>query len=420
MSTSRLAIAVGRAQGSDPGRRHESPVFAGSAEENATAGSWPFRRHVTPPASSSSSRIRLLQLHRAFPGGQTSGTRLVLTQATYQLQRWLDWLDAHPEVTVVGDYSAATPAQAREAFAQRGPWARIAVDAVPARTADAADDAEPSDPFEPLRAAFVDGTADDRWRQSRRLGYDYPSQPALHLAHASACMELRRIDEAHAALERAIALAPDWEAVHYEHGKLWLRSDDTERAAAAFAEAARLMPTFSAAFSNLGAALGELERHDEALEALQQALRFDPFAHAILNNIGAAARDLGRLDEAESAFRRAISHAPQFVFAHYNLGHTCFLQGRFREARDAYEAGLATDPQPGARQRCRAALAHAASGDPRRAAAYFDQALEESDADVRVELVNESAAILQALAQIPGADAPGLNRLLALLEGKLL
>jgi len=119
-----------------------------------------------------------------------------------------------------------------------------------------------------------------------------------------------------------------------------------------------------------------------------------------------------RMEEAESAFRQALSHAPQFVFAHYNLGHTCFLQGRFAEARDAYEAGLAADPQPGARQRCRAALAHAASGDTGRAAAYFDRALEETDGEMREELVNESAAVLEALTQMPGADAPGLTRLM--------
>jgi tetratricopeptide (TPR) repeat protein len=417
LSTSRFAIAVGRPQGSDPGRRHESAVFAGHAAEDTTAGSWPFRRHVTPSGSAPPVRIRLRGLHRAFPTGQTSGTRLVLTQATYQLQRWLDWLDATPSVIVLGDYSAASPAQAREAFAQRGPWARIAVDAVPTQPPGDEPDAE-LDPFEPLRVAFERGTAEDRWRHSRRLGYDYPSHAALHLAHASACMELLRIDEAHAAIDQAMGLAPDWEAVHFELGKLWLRSDDTERAAAAFAEAGRLMPSFSAAFGNLGAALGELDRHEEALDALKQALRFDPFGHPILNNIGAVARDLGRLDEAESAFRQALTHAPQFVFAHYNLGHACFLQGRFAEARDAYEAGLAADPEPGARQRCRAALAHAGSRDIARAAAYFEQALEESDAEVRVELVNESAAVLAALAQMPGADAPGLQRLIDLLESK--
>ncbi|HET9270699.1 MAG TPA: tetratricopeptide repeat protein [Vicinamibacterales bacterium] len=412
MSTSRFAIAVGRAQGSDPARPLESAVFSGTAAEDGTAGSWPFRRHVTPSGPAPPPRIRLLGLHRAFPAGQTSGTRLVLTQATYQLQRWLDWLNEHPSVVVLGDCTAAPPAMAREAFAQRGPWARIAVEAVPPAAADAARDAEPSDPFDPLRVAFDHGTAEDRWRHSRRLSYDYPSHPALHLAHASACMELLRLDDAHAAIEHALSLAPEWEAVHFELGKLWLRSDDTERAAAAFAEAGRLMPSFSAAFSNLGAALGELERHEEALDALKQALRFDPFGHAILNNIGAAARDLGRLDEAETAFRQALTHAPTFVFAHYNLGHTCFLQGRFAEARDAYEAGLAADPRPGPRQRCRAALAHAASGDPARAQAYFEQALEGTEAEAREELVNESAAVLDALAKMPGADAPGLTRLI--------
>jgi hypothetical protein len=35
-----------------------------------------------------------------------------------------------------------------------------------------------------------------------------------------------------------------------------------------------------------------------------------------------------------------------------------------------------------------------------------------------VELVNESAAVLAALAQMPGADAPGLQRLIDLLESK--
>jgi len=416
VSSSRLAIAVGRARGSDPGRRHEPAVFAGAAAEDTTAGTWPFRRHVTPSGLAPPERIRLRHLHRAFPSGQTGATRLVLTQATYQLQRWLDWLEHHPGVVVLGDLSAATPAQSREAFAQRGPWARIAVEAVPLAEAEPADENEDTDPFDPLRLAYETGSADERWRHSRRLSYDYPSHPALHLAHASACMELQRIEDAHAAIERAIALAPDWEAVHYELGKLWLRSDDTERAAAAFAEAGRLMPTFSAAFSNLGAALGELDRPGEALEALKQALRFDPFGHAILNNIGAVARDLGRLDEAESAFRLALTHAPRFVFAHYNLGHTCFLQGRFTDARDAYEAGLAADPNPSPRQRCRAALAHAAVNDASTAQAYFDAALAAADDTLRAELVNECGAVLRALSQVDGVDAHGIGGLIDGLE----
>jgi hypothetical protein len=61
-------------------------------------------------------------------------------------------------------------------------------------------------------------------------------------------------------------------------------------------------------------------------------------------------------------------------------------------------------------------LAHAAAGDPRRAAAYFEEALGETDEDTRSELVNESAAVLRALAQTPGADQAALARLIDLVE----
>ena len=72
------------------------------------------------------------------------------------------------------------------------------------------------------------------------------------------CRENRDGAAAREALDRAAALAPDWEAVAYESGKLSLVYDDMAQARDAFQRAADLMPTFSAAFSNLGATLGEL------------------------------------------------------------------------------------------------------------------------------------------------------------------
>jgi hypothetical protein len=36
-----------------------------------------------------------------------------------------------------------------------------------------------------------------------------------------------------------------------------------------------------------------------------------------------------------------------------------------------------------------------------------------------VDIVNECLAVLEAVAQMPGANAPGLHRLIELLEGKL-
>ena len=65
-----------------------------------TARSWPFRRTIVPAPGPAV--IVIPALHDAFPTGQTGSARLVTTQSTYQLQRWLDWLDASPSTVAVG------------------------------------------------------------------------------------------------------------------------------------------------------------------------------------------------------------------------------------------------------------------------------------------------------------------------------
>jgi hypothetical protein len=101
-------------------------VSRGSLLQDDSAWCWPFQRQVTPQAPPTPAIVWIRDLHEAFPAGQTAGTRLVLTQATYQLQRWLDWLQRHPHVSVVAD--AETSALARgapEYAAGRGPWRHI-------------------------------------------------------------------------------------------------------------------------------------------------------------------------------------------------------------------------------------------------------------------------------------------------------
>lgn len=367
-----------------------------------TAASWPFRRTVTP--SDTPGAIVIPALHHAFPAGQSGGTRLVLTQSTFQLQKWLDWLRANPESVVVGDLRDAPPDVRRDARAQRGPWSRLQVVQV-------AEEPRPASPaaYE-LHQAFSQPDPELRYSTCVAAAAA-PGDVALTVALASACMETGRLDEAEEALANAAAVAPEWEAVHYELGKLWLRRDDTGRAALAFAEAARLMPSFAAAHANLGAALGELERPEDALSALEQAAALDPFGHAIHNNIGASLRDLGRLAEAEVSFRRVLAIAPDFVFGQYNLGHVLFLQGRFADARTAYEAGLSRDPSKTPRQRIRLALALAASGDGTAATEHARAALDDTTAGGRDELLDEVEEVLYALTALQLERRPALERL---------
>ena len=327
------------------------------------------------------------------------------TQSTYQLQRWLDWLEANPASAVIGALTDPPPDVLRDASMRRGPWARADVVEV------AVDAASPSGNDHSLGYAFRQTDPAVRHAACRQALHESPADAALGLALASACMEIGRLDEAEETLGRAVSQAPDWEAAHFEVGKLWLRRDDTERAAAAFAEASRLMPSFAAAHANLGAALGELERPEEALISLERAASLDPFGHPIHNNVGASLRDLGRLHEAEASFRQVIALAPGFVFGHYNLGHVLFLQGRFAEARDAYEGGLTRDPSRTPRQRLRLALTLAALDDEGPATTHARAALTDAPSEKRAELLDEMAEVLEALAALHGERRPGIRAL---------
>lgn len=366
---------------------------------------WPFARHVTPDVPASAHvGLHVPNLHLAFPAGQTGGTRLVLTQATYQLQRWLDWLDAHPLVSVVADCPERSALRA-EASAGRGPWSRVAVETV-ARSVDGGTPHESCGAAtDAMAAAFAHGDPDQRADAAAAAVEAQRGSAAAHLALGSAHMERLDFNAALDAIAGALALAPEWEAAHFEHGKLWLRADDTARAARAFEEALRLMPSFSSAAVNLGGALAESGRPADAVPVLEQALRFDPRGHTVLSNLGAAYRELGRLDDAEDAFRRAIALADGFVFGHYNLGHTLFLQGRFADARDAYAEGARRDPQQNLRQACRHELARAAAGDGPGAVARLGALAARRDGGLGPEILDELDATLDALAAVPHASA---------------
>jgi tetratricopeptide (TPR) repeat protein len=369
---------------------------------------WPFERHLVPAAvPAAPCTVLVPDLHRAFPCGQTPGTRLVLTQSTYQLQRWLDWAASRPQVRVVAHASrTALHRCAPEAVARRGPW--HAVDLIEI------DGDEESDPpsIEALPQALAASTASERLDTVVRAAEGDPGNPALHLAVASAWMELDRLPAAQDALERAAALAPDWEAVSFEYGKLWLRADDLERAAERFADAARLMPSFSAALSNLGATLGETGRPEAAVDALIRALEYDPNGHTILNNLSVLCREQGRLEEAIDAGRRVTALSPSFAFGHYNLAHALFLQGRFADARDAYEEGRRRDAQKNPVQGCRLAVARAAAGDGAGAVQLLRSCAHALAPDARTAALEESEEVLEALLALPGVDAPELQGVL--------
>ena len=389
------------------------------------ASTLPFTRVSTAAWPPPPRTILIESIEHAFPDNQARSTRLVLTQSTYLIQRWLDALDAADRIVATADHGALACC-APEALQRRGPWRHFDVrwcrataagerqpDARPGASRSVAavgptlpsprkgvedTKADATSPIaENLAAAYATSDAAERLRLCREATERDPGCEVAAIALASAYRE-HQDRRARDTLDRAAALAPDWEAVHFELGKLWLALDDTARARAAFQRAATLMPTFSAAFSNLGAALGELGDAEAALDAFRRALEHDPRSHTILSNVGVVSRELGRLEESAAALREATALAPDFVFGHYNLGHSLFLAGRYADAIASYEEGLRRDPQRNPRQACRLAMARFAAGDVAGAEEDLWQAVNRAAPDDREDLLLEAYEVAQALA----------------------
>jgi protein O-GlcNAc transferase len=122
--------------------------------------------------------------------------------------------------------------------------------------------------------------------------------------------ELKRLDEALASYDRALALKPDYAEV----------------------------------LSNRGLVLQELKRFDEALASYDHALAIKPDYASAFNNRGNALQELKRLDEALSNYDHALALKPDYAEAHFNRGNVLQRLGRYGEALSSYDRAIALKP----------------------------------------------------------------------------
>ena len=127
----------------------------------------------------------------------------------------------------------------------------------------------------------------------------------------NALHELKRLDEALASYDRALALQPD----------------------------------YAEAFNNRGIALHELKRLDEALASYDRALALKPDHAEAFNNRGNALRELKRFDEALASYDRALAAKPDHAHA-FSGAADCVMKlcdwdrrTRFAAEVDAHVAG---------------------------------------------------------------------------------
>lgn len=177
-----------------------------------------------------------------------------------------------------------------------------------------------------------------------------PGDVRLCLAEAALARSARDGGREIAALRRAVALTPRWPVAHVELSKALARDDKFEEAVAAANKAVELAPNelatreVAVAVANQAGSYADAERHLRAASALR------PEDLEIARALASCLSTLKRFAEAEPLYRRVLAADPRNPSALANLGECLTELGRRDEAIVCLERALERVPHNAALQ----------------------------------------------------------------------
>jgi len=176
--------------------------------------------------------------------------------------------------------------------------------------------------------------------------------------------------------DRAVAANPDFGPAHYFLGNQWLRAGDHAQAEAAFQRAIERLPKDRRPRLALGLAQKLQQKWAQAVETLTRVVEVG--AETIgLAALGEARLKTGQFESAAEELERAIAMAPpesDVSQVHENLGIALFQLRRYADAISHLQVALARKKSSATAYNL--GVAHAATGDLRRAAALFEQIID--------------------------------------------
>ena len=161
---------------------------------------------------------------------------------------------------------------------------------------------------------------------------------------AVAMFQQRRVDEALAAIDRAVALAPASPDIQFNRGMMLAGAARPADAADAFHRALALAPHHLAARYNLGTTLLGLGDAEGARAAFEAVLARAPNEVDAIVNLGIALAAGGRLDEAAARFAHAVRLVPRHGEAWLRLAIAREQIGDAAGALEAYDETLRVMP----------------------------------------------------------------------------
>jgi len=179
-----------------------------------------------------------------------------------------------------------------------------------------------------------------------------PNYALAHAGLADACTLLAEygmvppnviLPQVRAAIERALALAPQLAEAHCASGELKLVFDwDWPHAARSLRRAIELNPHYVAARYRLALYLSLVEGlFEEALDQARRAVELDPLAPLPVAQLGVVLLAAGRHEEAIVALRRSVELAPGMFVPHLHLGVIYNHLGQIEQALASLEVAAA-------------------------------------------------------------------------------
>lgn len=247
-----------------------------------------------------------------------------------------------------------------------------------------------------------------------RARYRPPAEPAEVAAGAEPDLDrLRALGYLGAGEDSEVAVTSSGTmtaAALNNEGRILQREGRLEEAEAAFQRAIELAPERVETLTNLGILLAEKGELDQAIALLERASAGDPEAIRTRLNLARALSLAGRWDEAVGQYDAALAQRPRDPSLRSYRAEALLDSGRAAEAAAAF-AGLVDEQPERALFRVREAQALALAGDPVRA---------RSRLEVGLERLPQSGEIAHALARLllsmPGASERDALRALDLAQ----
>ena len=164
-----------------------------------------------------------------------------------------------------------------------------------------------------------------------------PGYWAAHYNTGLALLDTKRFDEAHAALEQAIALKPDEPNILAALGRSYDGKGETSSAVRSFKSAIEINPEMFEAYNDLGGVYFKSKDYVLAEANFAAALRLKPDASASRFNLGLCYSRQGRYSDATRELERVVQVTHDDALALYELGLSYEGMGRGGEAVRAFQ-----------------------------------------------------------------------------------